>query len=131
MEEHQNSLRMKRVRDVRWLSIFPVLDGALKEWDALTMFTYEKQQDVCSIYAYDTMFDVFVLLGCRTVRTLLFKLHLSVKMIQIQDFIFEDLAHRIKEFRIFVNDTYIHPAESRFGGSLYQAFLDVDGRSPL
>ncbi len=120
MEENQKSLRMKRVHDVRWLSIFPVLDGALKEWDALTMLHMKSSKMFVALMCMTgldvfvllfvalmcmTWLDVFVLLGCCAVRPLLFYLHLSMKMVQGQDFMFEDLANRIKEFRI--NDTYI------------------------
>ena len=131
-EEQERTLKMKRIHDVRWLSIFPVLDGAVKEWDALLMFVHEKHRDEGALSVYKAMRDASILLGCRAVRPLLFRLNLVVKLIQGRDFMFEDLSTQLRDFRSFVTDVYVHPREKGFAGPGYQRFISVDGsNSPL
>jgi hypothetical protein len=107
-----------------------VLDGAVEGWDALLMCTHEREKDASSQAVYKSVLDVCVLLGSRAIRPLLFRLNNLVKVIQRQDFTFEELVVKLTTFFDFVDSVYVHLV-SGFAGPAYQQFLMIDGDGPL
>lgn len=126
-----NGRRVGRIHDIRWLSVYPVLSQVLADYSALVMFAATKDSG-SEDPVYHEMLKADVIIGARAVAPLLEKLHVLIKHIQQEDFMFEDLAYHLECFQEFVKDKYLNGEVRSLFGSTFQDFIKIGSRcSPL
>eukprot|EP00884_Botryococcus_braunii_P021541 jgi/Botrbrau1/8070/Bobra.13_2s0036.1 len=99
--------QLLRIHDIRWLSIYCVLERWLEQYDALLIFLVsEGIEDDNLERVGEMMLDAEVLLGSRALQPLLKELHILIKEIQGSDFSFENLSKRIEHLQKFIRSHY-------------------------
>jgi hypothetical protein len=99
--------QLLRIHDIRWLSIYRVLERWLEQYDALLIFLVtEGIEDDNLERVGEMMLDAEVFLGSRALQPLLEELHVLIKEIQGSDFSFEDLSKIIAHLQKFIRSHY-------------------------
>lgn len=132
---HSDSHCLLRIHDIRWLSVYQVLERWLELYSPLLMYVVTRAvSDDGLVHMTEQLLDVKVLVGAKAMELLLAELHGPIKAIQAPDFFLEDLARRLEHVHMFIaqNYTYLKDQPQTFGGREFQKFFHVDGMgSPL
>ena len=125
--------RLLTLHDIRWLSIFPVLERWLKQYDPLLVFVAGKSElDVSYRRVHEALLDGLVMLGSRALFPLLEQLHTIVKLIQRTEFTFEDLGGSLTRFETYIDRYYNPDLKDAFADASFRDFIKVDSvHSPL
>jgi hypothetical protein len=125
--------RLLRIHDIRWLSIYSVLDRWHKEYKTLLVYTATKRgTDLSAGQLYNQMRDAKVLVTSIAMKPLLESLHVLVKEIQSPDFSFEHLAQRLEGLQEMIDADFNEDNLTKFGGIEFKDFIEIGGeKSPL
>ncbi len=102
-----------------------------KEYKTLIVFTATRSETGLNAVYYQ-MRDAKVLVTSIAMKPLLANLHVLVKEIQIADFSFEQLAHRLERVQDLIHAHFNEDNLTDFSGVEFRDFIHIGGeKSPL